>query len=502
MNITAENILLIGSILLFISILAGKAGAKIGVPALLLFLGVGMIGGVDGFGIQFDNPQITQFIGLMALSIILFSGGMDTHFSEIKPVLPQGIILATIGVLLTTGVTGFFIHYLSNAIEGFISLGWIESFLLASIMSSTDSASVFSILRSKSLRLKDNARPLLELESGSNDPMAYMLMIFFITLLQANQVSIPLSILSVGIQLVVGLIAGILLGQLTRFIVNRINIGNDSLYPVLLFALVFFIFTFTNLIHGNGYLAVYIAGMVVGNKKLLHKKNMTTFLDGFTWLWQIIMFLTLGLLVKPTELFTTTVAGAGLLIGAFMILIARPIAVFLSLAPFRHIPFKVKLYVSWIGLRGAVPIIFATYPLIAGLSNANLFFNLVFFITILSLLTQGTTVTLMAKLLGISETEKEAPNMFGIELPEEIKSAMSEFAVVPSVLHNGNRLMDITLPDNTLIVMVKRDRKFFVPKGNTTLAVGDKLVLISDNEAELYRAYTKLGITNYSVRKN
>lgn len=502
MNLTAENILLVGSILLFASILAGKAGAKIGVPALLLFLGVGMLGGVDGFGIEFNNPNITQFIGLMALSIILFSGGMDTRFSEIKPIMSQGIILATVGVLITAGVTGVFIHYLSNAIEGFVSLGWIESFLLASVMSSTDSASVFSILRSKSIKLKHNARPTLELESGSNDPMAYMLMIFFISLLQESSASVASSIMDVGIQLVVGLVAGYLLGQLTRFTVNSINIGNDALYPVLLFALVFFIFTLTNLLHGNGYLAVYIAGVVVGNSKLLHKKNMMTFFDGFTWLWQIIMFLTLGLLVKPIELFTTPVAGAGLLIGAFMIVIARPISVFLCLAPFRHIPFKVRLYVSWIGLRGAVPIIFATYPLIAGVTHANLFFNLVFFITILSLLTQGTTVTLMAKLLGIAEDEKIVSNMFGIELPEEIKSAMSEITIIPSVLKNGNRLMDVRLPDNTLVVMIKRDHKFFVPKGNTVLALKDKLVLISDNEAELYKTYSELGITNYTIRKN
>lgn len=502
MNLTPENILLAGSILLFISIFASKAGGKIGVPALLLFLGVGMIGGVDGFGIQFNNPHVSQFIGLMALSVILFSGGMDTRFSEIKPVIAQGVTLATIGVLITALVTGAFIHYLSNFIDGFISLGWVESFLLASIMSSTDSASVFSILRSKGLQLKHNVRPLLELESGSNDPMAYMLMIFFMTILQANQASIPLSVLNVIIQLVVGLVTGYFLGLLTRTVINKINLVNDALYPVLLFAFVFFTFTVTDLLHGNGYLAVYIAGMVVGNSKLLHKKNMTTFFDGFTWLWQIIIFLALGLLVKPIELFTTPVAGAGLLIGAFMIIIARPVAVFLCLAPFLKIPFKVRLYVSWIGLRGAVPIIFATYPLIAGIPNADLFFNLVFFITILSLLIQGTTVTLMAKILGISEAEKEKANMFGIELPEEIKSAMSEFEVVPSVLNSGNRLMDIILPDNTLVVMVKRGHKFFIPKGNTTLAVGDKLVLISDNETELYRAYTKLGVTNYSVRKN
>jgi cell volume regulation protein A len=502
MSLTAENILLVGSILLFISIFVSKAGAKIGVPALLLFLGVGMLGGTDGFGIHFNNPGLTQFIGLMALSIILFSGGMDTRFSEIKPIMSEGVVLATAGVLATALITGVFIHYLSNAIGGFISLGWIESFLLASVMSSTDSASVFSILRSKSMQLKHNVRPLLELESGSNDPMAYMLMIFFISLLQASEASIAMSALNVVIQLVVGFGGGILLGNLTRFIINHSKIGNEALYPVLLFALVFFIFTVTDLAHGNGYLAVYIAGLVVGNKPLLHKKNLMTFFDGFTWLWQLIMFLTLGLLVEPSQLFTIKVAGAGILIGLFMIIVARPITVFLCLIPFRKLPFKTKLYVSWIGLRGAVPIIFATYPLVAGVENAGLFFNLVFFITILSLLTQGTTVTLMAKLLKIAEPEVQSSNMFGIELPEEIKSAMSEFEVVPSVLSKGDLLMDINLPDNTLVVMIKRDHRYFVPKGNTHLQLGDKLVLISDNEAELYKAYSELGVQNYSVRKN
>jgi cell volume regulation protein A len=502
-NYGPENILLIGSLLLFISILAGKAGSRFGVPALLLFLGVGMLVGSDGLGIQFNNPNNAQFIGLMALSIILFSGGMDTKMSEIKPIIAQGVILATVGVLLTTVITGLFIYYITTTFfSSFISLTIPESLLLASVMSSTDSASVFSILRSKGLRLKYNLRPALELESGSNDPMAYMLTLVFISVVKMGEFDWSSSLQLLLMQFSIGLIAGYLLGLLTVYVINRININNHSLYPILLFAFVFFIFSFTNTINGNGYLAVYIAGVVVGNKKIIHKKSITTFFDGFAWLWQIIMFLSLGLLVNPTNLVTPSVAGIGLLTGIFMILVSRPASVFLCLLPFRKVTFKSRLYISWVGLRGAVPIIFATYPLIEDVEGAGFIFNVVFFITILSLLTQGTTVASMAKLLNLSEDEKAAPEMLGIELPEEIRSAMSEIEVIPSVLVNGNKLMNLSLPDNTLVVMVKRGDKYFIPKGHTILLEGDKLLLISDNEAELYRTYHELGITDYSTKKN
>ena len=281
---------------------------------------------------------------------------------------------------------------------------------------------------------------------------------------------------------------------------NRLNVDNYSLYPILLLACVFFIFSATELIKGNGYLAVYIAGLVVGNQKIQHKKSVTTFLDGLTWLFQIVMFLSLGLLVNPRDLLP--IAGLGLMVGIFMILFARPLSVFLCLLPFRHMSQKAKLYVSWVGLRGAVPIIFATYPLIAEIQYATLIFNVVFFITIVSLLTQGTTVSYMAKLLGLSEKEKKQGNEFGMELPEEIKSAMSEIEVSENFLSDGNHLMNLDLPDNTLVVMVKRENHFFIPRGNTKLAVGDKLLVITDNDEELKNTYEKLGINDYMFQKN
>ena len=360
MTLDAGNILLIGSILLFVSIVVGKAGFRFGVPALLLFLGVGMLFGTDGLGIEFNNPQTAQFIGVIALSIILFSGGMDTSASEIKPVLGQGIILATVGVMLTALLTGYFIYYITNLWDSFINLTFIESLLLASVMSSTDSASVFSILRSKRQGLKENLRPMLELESGSNDPMAYMLTILLIQMIQSGESSLVNTALQFVMQMSIGAVAGFLLGRLAVYSINKLNI-NQSLYPVLLLAFVFFIFSFTDLLRGNGYLAVYIAGLVVGNKKMIHKKSLTTFFDGITWLFQIVMFLTLGLLVNPAELLP--IASLGILVGIFMIILARPLSVFLCLLPFRKMTTKARVYVSWVGLRGAVPIIFATYPL-------------------------------------------------------------------------------------------------------------------------------------------
>ena len=487
MDLNTGNIVLIGSLLLFGSVLAGKAGSKFGIPALLLFLGVGMAFGSDGLGIQFNNPATAQFIGMIALSVILFSGGMDTKFSEIKPVLGQGIILATLGVVLTAGITGYFIYLVC----GRMSL--TESMLLAAVMSSTDSAAVFSLLRSRKQGLKQRLRPMLELESGSNDPMAYMLTILLISIIQADgEISWGHSVGMFVIQMSVGAISGFLLGKVAVRVINRINIDNRAMYSILLLAFVFFTFSFTDLIRGNGYLAVYIAGLVVGNHKLVYKKTLGFFFDGFAWLAQIVMFLTLGLLVNPHEVIG--VAGIGLLIGVFMILISRPIATYLCLLPFKRITPRGKIYIAWVGLRGAVPIIFATYPMIAGIENASLMFNIVFFITIVSLLIQGTTVSPMARWLRLSTEEKT--EAFGIDLPDKIKSSLSEIDVKPILLANGNRLRDLILPDNTLIVMVKRGDHYFVPKGATTLNVGDKLLVISDNDEELHKEYQSLGIIN------
>lgn len=494
-----EEVLLTASIILFLSIFAGKAGFRFGLPALLLFLGVGMLFGSDGLGIQFSDPGKAQFIGMLALSIILFSGGMDTKVSEVRPIASQGIVLATVGVLATTFVTGAFIYWLFGFFSQYITLTFPEALLLAAVMSSTDSASVFSILRSKGVYLKERLRPTLELESGSNDPMAYMLTLLLIAYIQSGGMNIWEASFSLLIQLSVGAVAGYLLGKLSVFIINKINIDNESLYPILLLATAFFTFAATTLCQGNGYLAVYIAGLVVGNAKIVHKKSMGTFFDGFSWLWQIVMFLTLGLLVNPHELLP--VAGVGILVGVFMILVARPLSVFLCLIPYKNFSTKGKLYISWVGLRGAVPIIFATYPMIEGIEHASMFFNIVFFITILSLVIQGTTVTSVAKWLGmIDETERK--NEFGIELPEEIKSAMSEIDVTASLLAHGNKLMQLALPDHTLAVMVKRDGHYFIPKGHTELKENDKLLMISDNDEALLQAYESLGIREYTFKKN
>ena len=343
---------------------------------------------------------------------------------------------------------------------------------------------------------------MLELESGSNDPMAYMLTLLLIQIIQtpAGETNLWFSFLMFIVQMSVGALAGFQLGKSAVWMMNKLNVDNHSLYPILLLTYIFFIFSATELVKGNGYLAVYIAGLVVGNNKIPHKKSVTTFLDGLTWLFQIVMFLTLGLLVNPSDLLP--VAGLGLLVGVFMILCARPLSVFFCLLPFRRMSAKAKLYVSWVGLRGAVPIIFATYPLIAEIESASLIFNVVFFITIVSLLTQGTTVSFMAKLLGLSEKEKQQGNNFGMELPEEIKSAMSEIEISEKLLSNGNLLMNLALPDNTLVVMVKRDNNFFVPRGNTQLTVGDKLLVITDKDEELRHTYEQLGIEDYLFQKN
>lgn len=498
MPITTEHFLLAGSILLFVSIIAGKAGYKFGVPTLLLFLMVGMLAGTDGVGLHFDNPAVAQVIGSIALVIILFSGGMDTKMHEIKPVVGEGVILATLGVLLTALITGFFIYAIALWFFPNIKFTLLEALLLASVMSSTDSASVFSILRSKGVHLKERLRPLLELESGSNDPMAFMLTVTLIPMIQTAGMenSTGKIILLFFLQLIVGTIAGILLGKLSVRIINRIDLQNDALYFVLMLTCAFFIFSFTSAIYGNGYLAVYLSGLIIGNKKFIHKRSIGKFFDGLTWLSQLFLFLTLGLLVNPHELID--VAGIGLCIGIFMILFSRPISVFISLIPFRKLSFKARTYVSWVGLRGAVPIIFAMYPWIAGLENSKLFFNIVFFITILSLLIQGTTVAKMADWLHVSEenidTNKKRSFEAHLPDPENFSSKMSEIVIQKENLKYGNRLMDMPFADGALAVMIKRNDQYFIPNGKTEVKVGDLLILVTSDQESLDETLKNLDI--------
>ena len=272
------------------------------------------------------------------------------------------------------------------------------------------------------------------------------------------------------------------MGKLAILILNKINIDNQSLYPILLLSFVFFTFAITDLLRGNGYLAVYIAGMMVGNHKITFRKEIATFMDGLTWLFQIIMFLMLGLLVNPHEMIE--VAVVALLIGVFMIVIGRPLSVFLCLLPFRKITLKSRLFVSWVGLRGAVPIIFATYPVVANVEGSNMIFNIVFFITIVSLIVQGTSVSFVARLLHLSTPLEKTGNDFGVELPEEIDTDLSDMTITMEMLNEADTLKDMNLPKGTLVMIVKRGDEFLIPNGTLKLHVGDKLLLISEKNKQ------------------
>ena len=489
-DISGENVVLVGALLLFVAVMAGKVAYRFGAPALLLFLGVGMLFGLNF--ISYRSVEMTQCVGMIALCIILFTGGMDTKFSEIKPIIGPGVVLATVGVVMTAFVLAGFVWLVAPWLG--IEIPFALALLLASTMSSTDSASVFSILRSKKQGLKQNLRPLLELESGSNDPMAYMMTILLISVVSntSSGVGLGMSVVFFVVQMVVGALSGYLIGRLAVWTINRIKLANHSLYSVLLLAFIFFSFAFTDLIKGNGYLAVYLSGLVIGNHKLEQKRPLTVFFDGFTWLMQIVMFLTLGLFVNSNELLEPRVLILGGLVGAFMILVARPLTVFTCLLPFRKFTTKARLYVSWVGLRGAVPILFAIYPLMAHVENAGLLFNVVFLGTIISLLVQGTTVSGMANLLGLAYEERESA--FSVDMHQDMKSALTEVEVNETMLESGHTLKDITLPENTLVMMVCRDGEYFVPQGKTELKLGDKLLVISDRSEELATTYKDMGI--------
>ena len=480
MVFTGENILLLGAVLVFIGILISKSGFRFGVPTLLLFLLTGMLFGTDGLGLEFSSAAGAQFIGMIALSIILFTGGMDTKFSEIKPVLAPGLILSTLALLITTALTGAFIFCLAMISGMNLEISMMTSFLLAATMSSTDSASVFSILRSQKMQLKHNLKPLLELESGSNDPMAYMLTIILIQVINnpggINGWEIALNLLE---QFGYAIIISIAVGKGIVWLMNRINLSNTALYSVMLLSIVFITFAITDMVGGNGYLAVYIAGLVVGNCKVILKSEMSKFMDSLTWLFQTIMFLALGLLVNPHEL--AGVAFAGLLIGAFMMFVARPLSVYTCLAPFKDLPLKAQTYISWVGLRGAVPIIFATYPVVHNIPGSNVMFNVVFFITLVSLILQGMSISWFAKKLHLDlppEPEKE----FDINLPDELSKTLNEVVLTKKMLCHGNTLATMNIPKGQLAMMVKRGTQYIVPDGRMELCEGDVLLFISSTE--------------------
>lgn len=486
MTVTTENILLIGSILLFLSLFAGKTSVKFGVPVLILFISIGMLAGSEGIGgIYFDNPKTAQFIGIVALNFILFSGGLDTDWKMIKPVLWQGITLSTLGVMLTAVSLGVFVW----AVTDFTIY---EGLLLGSIVSSTDSAAVFSILRSKSLALKGNLRPTLELESGSNDPMAYILTIVF-TGLVVTQDSSLLGILPMFFtQLILGLAIGLLFGRISTWAINKIRLDYEGLYIVLVIAIMFFTFSFTDFIGGNGFLAVYLSSVYLGNQDLIHKKKILKSFDSFAWLMQIVLFLTLGLLVFPSQIIP--VIGIGLMVSLFLIIVVRPLSVFISLAPFKT-DFRSKAFFSWIGLRGAVPIVFATYPLLAGAEKANMIFDIVFFVSITSVLIQGTTLPKIAEWLKLTLPEElKKRTKTDLELSDSIKSLLTEIKIPKNSPVAGKQIVQLGLPPTTLISFILRNGKYITPGGSTIIEENDTLYVLSENKNSLSEVFECLSI--------
>jgi len=468
---TIEIIILWVSILTLASVLASKLTDRVALPALLLFLFIGMLAGSEGLGgIYFDDYGVAKSLGTVALIFIIFFGGFDTAWKSVKPLFASGLCLSTAGVLVTALVVGFFAKLILN-----ISL--MEGFLLGSIVSSTDAAAVFNIMRSRRVSLKGHLRPLLELESGSNDPMAVFLTIGCLGILtnsgQSVLTLIPLFVTNMG----VGLIMGYLMARLGVFVINRIRLEYEGLYPVLTIGFVLITYAVTTLVNGSGFLAVYLLGLLMSKSDFVHKRSLVRFYEGLAWLMQILMFLALGMLVFPSRI--VPVMGSGLLIAAILILVARPAAVFLCLLPFRfRLPQKVMI--SWVGLRGAVPIILATFPLLAGIPQAHTIFNIVFFVVLTSVLIQGTSIPAVSRFLHVDtplDMKKKYPIEF--EYTEGIEAALTDMIVPYESEAAGKTVASIGMPPRALVVLISRGEKFIVPNGSTVIEGGDVLLVLA-----------------------
>lgn len=478
--------MLISAILLIISIFSSKLSVKYGVPALLIFLGIGMVFGSDGLNVvHFEDYKLAQSLGIIALIYILFSGGLDTKWEKVRPIVLPGILLSTVGVLLSAVIVGTFAMLILN-------VSFLEGILLGAIVSSTDAAAVFSVLRSRAIGFKYRLRELIEFESGTNDPMAIFLTIGLVQyLINPYMTGWDFALLFVQ-QMFIGLIAGLLFGKMITWLINNANLGYDGLYPVLALSFVPLIYSVTDLLGGSGFLAVYLAGLVMGNSVFVHQKSLMNFFDGIGWLMQISMFIVLGLLVFPSEIID--IAWKGLVIALVLIFVGRPISVFLG-TMFTGIKTRAKLMVSWVGLRGAVPIILATFPLVHRLEQAEYFFAIVFFIVVTSVVIQGTTIPIVAKWLRVDLPEKEKTR-YPIELDPSIdtKAALKEVVITKGDSSIGKQILELGLPEKVLVTLINREGKFIVPRGNTIIQLNDKLLILSDkNDVSEIRRLVKYG---------
>lgn len=466
----SNEVLLITAFLLVLSVLLNKIGGKFGVPSLLIFILVGILAGTDGIGgIYFENYDLANFIGMIAISFILFMGGLSIKPSELKPVFVEGAVLATAGVFITGIILGLCCYL-------FLDLTILECILLGSIISSTDAAAVFSVLRSKSISLGHNLKPLLEFESGSNDPMAMLLTMASIGLITAT-LSVKSLIIYFFMQMLLGIVFGIVIGKGTAFLINKIRLESDSLYVIITIACVLFTYSFVTIIGGSGLLACYVCGLAMAYTKFVNKKSLTRFHDSIAWLMQIVMFLILGLLVNPLE--SLHFIWQSFLAAVVLIFIARPVAVFLTTIPFKR-GLNEKLMISWVGLRGAAPIVLATFPMTNNIPHADEIFMIIFWCVIISVIVQGTTIPLFAKLLKVdAPLEVDHSAVIDYEA-KDTNNKMFEFKVPVDSAAAGKKLMELGLPENSLINLIYKNGEYIIPKGNTIIEAEDVLFMLVD----------------------
>ncbi|WP_423362987.1 potassium/proton antiporter [Mycoplasma sp. P36-A1] len=459
------NILLgIGLVLLFCCV-SSKVMYKFGMPTLVLFLGLGMFLGSDISGlIYFDNADLAEQICNVALVFIMFYGGFGLDWKKAKSTaLPAGV-LASLGVALTALFLGYLIHII-------FGLTLVQGLILGSILGSTDAASIFSILNSHNLNLKNNLNYLLEIESGSNDPTAYMLTTIFIAIELAKSQNIFLTLI---VQIVVAIILGLGIGKLGVYLINKINLEIDGLYSILLISIALLSYSITSALGGNGFLAVYFTGIVIGNSRIVHRFSMIKYFDGLTWLMQILLFITLGLLSFPSTMKEHLLDGV--IVAFFMFFVVRPIVVFLILHFFKRYDFKQKILISWAGFRGAASIVFATYTLTANLDNADWYFNVVFVVALLSVVFQGTLFVPLAKKLDlVSDDVNNLTNFYAED--GTISAQLLEVDITPTSPALNKKIIDFDIPEEVLIIMIRRNNKIITPKGNTKLLLGDKILI-------------------------
>lgn len=462
------------SALILLAIVVSKLSFRFGIPTLLLFLILGMLAGSDGIGkIEFVDYSLAQSLGVVALCYILFAGGMETEWKQIKPILREGLFLSTVGVIITALTMSVFSYY-------FLGLDFIESLLLGSVVSSTDAASVFSLLRTSGIGLRKKVQSILELESGSNDPLAVILTITLIGLTFVSTFNYIEILSFVFFQIVIGSVLGLLFAKVYIEFINRINLEYDGLYTVIFLASGIFIYSTITLLKGNGFLGVYLAGLYLGNHAFIHKKSITRFMDGIGWLMQIVMFLSLGLLVFPSQLKEILIPG--LLFSFFLIFIARPLGVFISLALF-PVTWRERMFISWVGLRGAAPIILATFPLTAGVENSSLIFNLVFFTVLTSLLIQGSSLKFMAKLFHVNEPlVRKTIYPFEFINRENSDAKLEEFIIPFGSPVEGMSIRELQMPEDALITIICRGENYISPSGQTRIEGGDVLLILVNGQ--------------------